>query len=129
MNFLVHGFNSIMTIFDILVSGRPCRLMHFYHPFVFWLAYIAFSSIYWAAGGVNPSGNSYIYPVLNWDNLDLTAPFVVIGLFVALPIVHALLWGLHLLRDFAVGRCVKQKCDGQMEPDTGGYTNGGFEMR
>lgn len=63
MNFLVHGFNSIMSIGDILVSGRPCRLMHFYQPFVVLLAYIAFSSIYWAAGGLNANGDSYIYPV------------------------------------------------------------------
>lgn len=63
MNFFVHGFNSIMSIGDIIVSGRPCRLMHFYQPFVVLLAYIAFSSIYWAAGGVNSNGDSYIYPV------------------------------------------------------------------
>ena len=37
--------------------------MHFYQPFVVLLAYIAFSSIYWAAGGVNSNGDSYIYPV------------------------------------------------------------------
>lgn len=126
MNFLVHGFNSIVTIVDILVSGRPCRLMHFYHPFVFWLAYLAFSAIYWAAGGLNPGGYSYIYPVLDWDNLGLTVPFVVIGLFVALPIVHTLLWGLHLLRDFIVRKFVKKKSDYDLKH--GGCNNEGFEL-
>jgi hypothetical protein len=122
MNFLVHGFNSIMSICDILVSGRPCRLMHFYHPLVVILAYIAFSSIYWAAGGVNSNGNSYIYPVLDWDNLGLTVPFVTIGLFIALPVVHTLLWSLHKLRDYLLRSRIKRKfmaksvTDGQDNP-------------
>lgn len=100
INFLIHGFNSITTIIDAVVSGRPCRLMHFYQPFVVILAYVAFSVIYWVAGGVNSNGDTYIYPVLDWDNLGLTVPFVTIGLFVAIPVVHALFWGLHQLRDY-----------------------------
>lgn len=100
MNFFVHGFNSIMSVFDIFVSRRPCRLLHFYHPFVIMLAYVAFTAIYWAAGGRTDQGLSYIYPVTNWENLSLTVPFVIIGLVVVLPVVHALLWLLHQLRDF-----------------------------
>lgn len=109
MNFFVHGFNSIVSVGDILVSGRPCRLMHFYQPFVVILAYVAFSAIYWAAGGVNSDGLSYIYPVLNWDNLSLTVPFVTIGLFIVLPILHALLWSLHKFRDNVVRSWIGRK--------------------
>ena len=96
--------------------------MHFYHPLVVILAYIAFSSIYWAAGGVNSNGNSYIYPVLDWDNLGLTVPFVTIGLFIALPVVHTLLWSLHKLRDYLLRSRIKRKfmaksvTDGQDNP-------------
>ena len=115
MNFLVHGFNSIMSICDILVSGRPCRLMHFYHPLVVILANIAFSSIYWAAGGLNNDGSSYIYPVLNWDNLSLTVPFVTIGLFIALPVVHTLLCmgTAQTYRDYVLRSRIKRKTMGQ----------------
>lgn len=126
MNFLVHGFNTIMTMIDLFVSGRPCRLMHFYHPFVVWLAYIAFSSIYWAAGGVNEDGDSYIYPVLDWDNLSLTVPFVTVGLFVALPIVHTFLWALHLLRDYVFRKWIKRKSSHDIED--GSRFNSGFEL-
>ncbi|EFX69513.1 hypothetical protein DAPPUDRAFT_300907 [Daphnia pulex] len=38
--------------------------------------YFLFTVAYWAAGGHNEYGGSYIYPVLNWDNLPLTIPFV-----------------------------------------------------
>lgn len=115
-----------MTIIDIVVSGRPCRLMHFYQPFVVWLAYIAFSTIYWAAGGVNENGDHYIYPILDWDNLGLTVPFVTIGMFVALPITHTFIWGLHLLRDFTVRKCVNRKNKNQETRE--GQPNPGFEL-
>ena len=105
MNFFVHGFNSIMSFFDIFLTKRPSRLMHFYHPMVIMLAYTAFTAIYWAAGGHTDTGSSYIYPVTNWENLQLTLPFVIIGLFVVLPIVHFLLWLLHQLRDFCFRSC------------------------
>ena len=100
MNFFVHAFNSIASIGDLLLAKRPCRLMHFYHPLLIFLAYTAFSAIYWAAGGRNEDGLSYIYPVLDWENLGLTIPFVSIGLVIALPIAHFFIWALHLLRDW-----------------------------
>lgn len=99
MDFLVHGLNSIVSICDIFLSKRPCRLMHFYHPLVVLLTYVAFSSIYWAAGGRNEDGLSYIYPILDWENLNLTIPFLCIGFFVALPIAQFLIWIMHQLRN------------------------------
>ena len=116
MNFFVHGFNSIMSFFDIVVSKRPSRLLHFYHPLVILLAYTGFTAIYWAAGGRTDTGSSYIYPVTNWENLKLTLPFVVIGLFVVLPIVHFLFWLLHQLRDFCFRSCHKKDLQVESEP-------------
>lgn len=100
INFFVHAFNSIVSVVDLFVGKRPCNLLHFYHPFTALLAYTAFSVIYWAAGGRTKYGVTYIYSVLNWNNLGLTIPFVCIGLFVGIPIVHVILWALHKLRDF-----------------------------
>lgn len=107
MSFLIHGFNSIMAIVDIFLGKKPCRLLHFYQPLVLFVAYVAFSLIFWAFGGRNEAGLSYIYPILNWENLRLTVPFVFIGLIIGLPIIHAGLWTLHQLRDFCCNRTVK----------------------
>lgn len=74
--------------------------MHFYHPLVIFLAYTAFSAIYWACGGRTDSGLSYIYPPLNWENLAVTVPFLTVGYFVALPLLQLFFWCLHLLRDY-----------------------------
>ena len=99
MTFLVHGFKSIMAIMDIFLSKRPCRLLHFYHPLVLFVAYVAFSLIFWAVDGRNENGLSYIYPILNWNNLGLTVPIVFIGLVFALPVFHCFFWILHQWRD------------------------------
>ena len=104
LDFFVLGLNSITSMTDIVVSKRPCRILHVYHPLVALLAYTAFSAIYWAAGGRDSNGLSYIYPILNWENLKLNVPFATIGLIVLLPIVHIMLWVLHLLRDWAFSK-------------------------
>ena len=103
VDFLVHGFNLIVSMSDLFISKRPYRILHFFHPLAFLTAYVAFSAIYWAAGGRNEDGLSYIYVFLNWENLEFTVAFVTIGLFIVLPLIHVLLWGLHCLRDFICG--------------------------
>ena len=103
VNFFVHGFNSIVSVSDLFIGKRPCRLLHFYHTFLALLAYVAFTVIYWAAGGENILyGTTYIYWVLDWDNLNLTVPFVCIGLPVGVPIGQAILWAVHKLRDHLI---------------------------
>jgi len=107
INFIFHGSNLIVSMLDLFISKRPYRILHFFHPLVFLAAYVAFTAIYWAAGGRNYEiyGLPYIYYFTNWDNLKLTIPYVAIGLFVVLPLVHLFLWVLHLLRDSLCGCC------------------------
>ena len=100
VSLLGHAFNGIMALTDMSLSGRPFRLMHFYNPLLVLLSYVVFSAIYWAAGGVTERGLTYIYPILNWEDLSTTGPVVSIGCFVALPLLHASIWALHLLRDY-----------------------------
>lgn len=83
--------------------------MHVYNPLVVLICYTAFTAIYWAAGGVTETGFSYIYAPLNWENLKFTAPFLLIGFFVALPLLHTFIWSLHLLRDFIFLRGEKKE--------------------
>ncbi len=120
VDFLVHAVNSIVSMSDLFISKRPYRILHFFHPLAFLTAYAAFSAIYWAAGGRNENGQSYIYVYLNWENLNSTIPFVAIGLFVLLPLIHAGLWVLHYLRDSlcCCGRTNKQRSadEGRVNP-------------
>ncbi|KAI9556268.1 hypothetical protein GHT06_018842 [Daphnia sinensis] len=101
-DFLIHGMNSIVTICDLFISKRPCRLLHFTHSLAVFVPYGAFSVIYWAAGGRRENGISAIYPLLDWDNLRATLPCVTVGLIFGLLVIQGLIWALHLLRDRAV---------------------------
>lgn len=69
IDFMLHGVNTIVAVLDLFISKRPCRILHMHHPFVVFLAYVAFTAIYWAAGGRTETGSSYIYSVLNWEDL------------------------------------------------------------
>ncbi|EFX90156.1 hypothetical protein DAPPUDRAFT_232695 [Daphnia pulex] len=97
-----------MSICDIFISKRPCRMLHFHHSFAALGPYVVFSAIYWAAGGQRENGLSYyIYPILNWENLSLTVPFVLVGLTIGLPLVHGVIWSLHVLRDRVI-QCARK---------------------
>jgi hypothetical protein len=50
---------------------------------------------------------SFIYPILNWENLSLTVPFVLVGLTIGLPLVHGVIWSLHVLRDRVI-QCARK---------------------
>jgi hypothetical protein len=76
--------------------------------------YFLFTVAYWAAGGRNEYGGSYIYPVLNWDNLPLTIPFVMGILTVGVIFFHTLVWTFHLLRDGVIS-CANKDVIGGVE--------------
>lgn len=100
MNFLVHAFICIASLSDLFIGVRPCRLIHFYQPVLFAVAYFIFSLIYWAAGGLNPKGFPYIYSITNWANPSLTVPLVVCTVLIFVPIIHTFVWVLHQIRDW-----------------------------
>ena len=38
------------------------------YPVLVGLWYVLFSVVYWAAGGLDPDGHPWIYPMLDWDH-------------------------------------------------------------
>lgn len=91
--------NSIISICDVFVSKRPCRILHFTHAWVVFVPYVVFSVVYWAAGGRRENGIPAIYPILDWDNRSVTIPCVTGGLTVGFFLIHGLFWTLHFFRD------------------------------
>ncbi|CAD7085572.1 unnamed protein product [Hermetia illucens] len=67
VNILTHAFNSVLMFVDLWIVAYPVRLLHMFLPVCFGLVYAIFSVIYYAAGGVDPAGKHYIYPILDWD--------------------------------------------------------------
>lgn len=104
MNFFVHGLIWIVSTSDILISLRPCRLLHFYQPVLFVAFYLIFTLIYWAAGGHDPKGFPYIYTMTNWANPTFSVPLAVLTVLIVVPLIHTFVWVLHQIRDWLLLR-------------------------
>lgn len=52
-NVLTHACNSILLVFDLLVTAIPVRLLHVVYPFTFELVYTLLTVLYYLVGGKN----------------------------------------------------------------------------
>ncbi|XP_050726900.1 protein rolling stone-like isoform X2 [Eriocheir sinensis] len=100
----VHIINSVYVLLDLCISATPVRILHFYIPFLFMTVYLVFTLIYWAAGGTTPDGFTAIYPIMDWDNLSVTLPFVVCCVIFS-PFMQGLVWGVYRARVAVRERC------------------------
>ncbi|XP_076057559.1 protein rolling stone-like isoform X2 [Oratosquilla oratoria] len=87
VNAAVHICNSIYVLIELMTSAAPTRILHFPFPTLMLTSYLGFTLIYWATGSTTPDGLEAIYPIMDWNNLSLTLPFVV-GCFVCLPVMQ-----------------------------------------
>lgn len=97
LNLLVHGANSLIMFFELLITAHPMRMAHALYGAGAGLAYGIFSAIYWAAGGTDRIGQPAIYPALNWNNPGPAFGFVALCAFV-LVCAHAVATGIVTLR-------------------------------
>ncbi|XP_069191628.1 protein rolling stone isoform X2 [Procambarus clarkii] len=97
LNAEVHIINTVYVLIDLWTVASPLRILHFYIPFSFMLVYLVFTLIYWAAGGTTPDGGTAIYPIMDWENLSITLPFVVCC-SVFSPLMQGVVWGLYRVR-------------------------------
>lgn len=81
-----HGINFLISLADLLCTGLPLYMNQLWVPLSFAFTYLVFSLIFELGGGMS-SGNSYVYSVLDWDEVPWVASTVtVVVLFLLLPI-------------------------------------------
>lgn len=101
----IHGINLLIMCSDFLLGQVPIHFLHFYFPTLFVVIYLIFTAIYYAVGGTNAQGRSYIYPLLDYHN-DLSKTLLLaIVLVIITAIVHCTFSTLALLRDYIATRC------------------------
>lgn len=108
INVDVHIINSVYVLIDLWISATPIRILHFYIPLCFMFIYLIFTLIYWAVGGTTPDGSTAIYPIMDWENLQVTLPFV-ICCAVFSPLMQMLVWGVYRGRVAARERCCSSR--------------------
>ena len=81
------------------------RIHHFVYTFLFVLAYIFFTVVYWAAGGQNHKGENFIYSLLDYSGHPGRAVLVVFAVdFVGTPLLQIVLYALFRLRQWVCSR-------------------------
>ena len=106
-----HAVNSVYVICDVCVTGIPVRMLHFYQPLLYGIAYSVFTVIYWKAEGTNWDGENYIYSVLDYSKEPTTAATWLAILLVGTVICHMLMYGVFRLRVYLYSRCARARVE------------------
>lgn len=107
-NINAHAINSVLIAIDVLLSSTPFRVFHLVYPVLYSLIYSLFTVIYWAAGGTNEEGQSYIYAIMNYEkNAGLAVLMAVMFVLLAVPLSQFLLYGLFRFRMWLVEKKTK----------------------
>lgn len=109
-NFTTHAISTAYVILDAFIIGIPVRILHVYQAAIFGALYIAFSAIYWAAGGTNRSGGPYIYSLLDYGKTPALSAGIGVGtILIVVPLLHLIVFGIYKLRVFLYGKCAREK--------------------
>ncbi|XP_026497870.1 protein rolling stone-like [Vanessa tameamea] len=110
LDIFIHAINSVLMLLLFLTARQPTNLLHFYLPFFFAVVYAIFTAIYYVAGGTDPFGNNFIYPVLDWAEPGTAMIMIALSAFLIL-VLHFFIAMLTICRD-AFGRFCRQDNDG-----------------
>ena len=100
MSLFTHGLNSVLAIVDTMLSSVPVRLFHVAYPMLYFIVYVMFTVIYWAAG------EPYVYPMTDFTGRPVLSSVTAVCLFfVALPLCQASLFAFYCIRIWIKTRC------------------------
>jgi len=101
---ITHGGNFVLVWQDNMDNRLPYRWLQIYAPFVLSLVYIAFTKVYYLAGGTDWNGAPYIYKVLDWRNPAATLKLVAGLVFVGLPVLYGFFLIVVAIRDWCFNK-------------------------
>ncbi|KAL4226901.1 hypothetical protein ACF0H5_014879 [Mactra antiquata] len=84
--------NALVILINLFITAKPFRLLHFYIPMIYFAVYFIFSVIYQAGSG------DYIYKIFDWGQVFVTTGLTYGIVFIAVPLVHLMVFGLVQLR-------------------------------
>lgn len=101
----VHAVGTVLALVDFTVVAHPFRVLHFVYPVLYFTVYIVFTVIYYYAGGINPYGGKEMYEgLIDWeDGVKDSVVMAMVFIFVLGPVLHAMYFGLYLLRRLVAG--------------------------
>jgi hypothetical protein len=119
LNILIHVANSLLMMLDLFVTSVPFELRCFWWCPLFVCFYLAFSLVYYVAGGLDKNGQHRIYNILDWEK-PVTTLLICAGGLTFLIITHCLLCLLARFRNHVYERRRKPLAgDAKNAKDTG----------
>ncbi|XP_029638392.1 protein rolling stone [Octopus sinensis] len=116
LNVMEHALNSLYILLNIFITAKPFRIYHVWQDITAFLIYIMFSLVYFFSGGTTTRNTRVIYFFTDWNNPSVAIPFILLLLFVGLPIVHTILFSLYKLRLYITNRMNTQDQDENSDP-------------
>lgn len=99
LEFTVHALNSVFVLIETMLGMFPVRVLHVIHSVLFSITYVMFTFIYWACGGTNLQGQTFIYEHLDYTGNPGQAVGMLLGwLLLGHPLSQIALYGLYRLR-------------------------------
>ena len=91
----VHGINTVLVVFEMIVAAFPVRLLHGIYTIIFGLLYIIFSLIYWSQA---PYKNIIYFDMLDWNRPNNAVILVCVLLLVVIPFLQTVVFLLYKCR-------------------------------
>ncbi|XP_041379501.1 protein rolling stone-like isoform X2 [Gigantopelta aegis] len=108
---VVHALNSVYVILNLPVTAVPVGIYHFFHSMVVGVVYVIFTIVYHALGGTNRHDKPYIYPQIDWNRPGTAAMYSAGVVFVAIPLIHSLIFHVYLARVAVYNRYQRRSVD------------------
>ncbi|XP_011679919.2 protein rolling stone [Strongylocentrotus purpuratus] len=123
----IHLFTSIFCLLDLFITKVTIKFHHVIYPALYLIVYGLFAIFYWVAGGTDPYGDLYIYPIIDFENAPGIAAATMIGIVVAVFLAHGFLKLLYYLRVRFVDRRVETSVEeerARLNPQGHSFYNG-----
>ncbi|XP_032892928.1 protein rolling stone-like [Amblyraja radiata] len=99
VNINMHAMNSVLVLLELGMTAAPIHLAHFTGVLLYCMTYILFTLVYWAMGGTNLKGQTFIYKSLDYSgNPGIAAGTIVGTICLIMPLLQFLVWNLHILK-------------------------------
>ncbi|XP_072164362.1 protein rolling stone-like [Diadema setosum] len=121
-NINLHVLPLIVMLITLIITRVEVRLAHVIYPEILGLTYVAFTLVYWRAGGTNIGGIRFIYPILDYERRPVVAALVIVAMMVAVLAAQLLFKGIYVLREYVmwkVGNRDNEVYDIERQPLTG----------
>ncbi|XP_074643663.1 protein rolling stone-like [Tubulanus polymorphus] len=101
---VIHCFNAVYVIIDLMIIANPVRYQHAYQPMIFHTIFVIFSVIFDRFSDIPPEEKDFLYRNFTWGNQGAVAGFSLLLVLVVSPVSHLVTFAVFRIR-MAIYKC------------------------